>query len=221
VLERALAAAQAAFEDKYGSPAPDLAGCSGGPGGKVNLLNCGLSGAMERVILLRSVCAQHGISCAGPATTGNALGPVLGIVAGSIMVPRGGMIGGGGLPGLQAAKAEVTWVDETATMSERAADYQAGALGARSNLLTRRVQAPELNGVRFDGFDEANAELIDRKLSVTTFPKSKYQAVRQSDALEGSGYTGVWEVPNASEAARAQRMFDQLGITNISTRIVP
>ena len=121
----------------------------------------------------------------------------------------------------QAAKAEVTWVDESAAMSPRAADYQAGAFGARSNVLTRAGQAPRLDGVRFDGFDEANGVLIDRKLSVTTFQKSLDQASRQSEALQGSGYTGLWEVPNATQAARAQRIFDQLGITNISVGIVP
>jgi len=57
-----------------------------------------------RNIVLHYVCAQHGISCFGPALH-NPLGPILGMLAGGIMVPRGGMMRGGGLRGLQAAKA--------------------------------------------------------------------------------------------------------------------
>ena len=120
-----------------------------------------------------------------------------------------------------AAKAEVSWVDEAAAMSDDAASYQAGAFGARSNALTRASQAPELNGVRFDGFDRRAGVLIDRKLSVTTFPKSQQQAVRQSEALAAGGYRGRWEVPTTAEAARARRMFGRLGISNIDIAVVP
>jgi hypothetical protein len=118
-----------------------------------------------------------------------------------------------------AARA-VRWVDEGAGMSDEAAAYQAGAYGARSNVATGRVQAPELNGVRFDGFDESAGVLIDRKLSVTTFAKSQNQALRQSQALAAGGYRGRWEVPTSAEAARATRMFDRLGITNIDVTVV-
>jgi filamentous hemagglutinin len=115
-------------------------------------------------------------------------------------------------------------------MSDEAASYQAGTLGARSNRVTRAGQAPSLRytgpdgapvAVRFDGYDEAAGELIDRKISVTTFPKSQKQALRQSEALAHAGYRGVWEVPTAAEAARADRMFERLGIRNITTRVVP
>ncbi len=72
--------------------------------------------------------------------------------------------------------------------------------------------------VRFDGL-EGNV-LIDRKVSVTTFPKSQAQALRQSQALQQNGLTGRWEVPTAAEAVRAQRMFQQLGINNIEVKVV-
>ena len=121
----------------------------------------------------------------------------------------------------ESARAGVQWVEESAAMSDAAARYQAGASGARTNANTRLAQAPQLNGVRFDGFDEMAGVLIDRKLSVTTFTKSMNQAVRQSQALSAGGYAGLWEVPTAAQAARAQRMFDQLGISNISVSVVP
>jgi filamentous hemagglutinin len=63
--------------------------------------------------------------------------------------------------------------------------------------------------------------LIDRKVSVTTFPKSQNQALRQSEALRQNGLTGRWEVPTESEAARARRMFVRLGIDNIEVKVVP
>jgi len=131
---------------------------------------------------------------------------------------------------LGAKKAPVMWVDEAAAMSADAAEYQAGAIGARSSVITRKGQAPALNyvddagnpaAVRFDGYDDVAGELIDRKLSVTTFPKSQKQALSQSRALAQSGYRGVWEVPSQAQATRADRMFGRLGITNITTRVVP
>jgi filamentous hemagglutinin len=122
----------------------------------------------------------------------------------------------------------VEWVDETAAMSPRAFAYQSGAPGARSNMLTRRLQSPVLlyerpDGVlqplRFDGL-EGNV-LIDRKVSVTTFRKSQVQALHQSEALSQTGLSGRWEVPTASAAARARTMLEKLGITNIEVRVVP
>ncbi len=121
----------------------------------------------------------------------------------------------------------VRWVDEAATMSPPARSYQAGAEGARSSRATRLPQAPELSyvaedgvsrPVRFDGLEDG--VLIDRKVSVTTFPKSQSQALRQSQALSANGLRGRWEVPTAAEAIRAKRMFERLGITNIEVRVV-
>jgi filamentous hemagglutinin len=120
-----------------------------------------------------------------------------------------------------AARRVVTWVDENAHMEGPAAEYQAGAVGARSNATTGASQAPELNGVRFDGFDEEAGVLIDRKVSVLTTEKSKGQAVRQSEALAAGGYRGRWEVPTSTQAGRAQKMFGQLGISNIDVVVVP
>ncbi len=121
----------------------------------------------------------------------------------------------------------VRWVDEAASMSAEARAYQSGAAGARTSVATKKPQAPEItykkpNGsegaLRMDG--QEAIQLIDRKISVTTFPKSKQQALRQSQALEQNGLTGVWEVPNAAEVARAQKMFNELGIKNIEVRVV-
>lgn len=117
----------------------------------------------------------------------------------------------------------VTWVDEAAGMSAEARLYNSGAQGARSNLLTRQPQAPSIPGlnrpVRFDG--EAPGLLIDRKLAVVTSPKAQSQALRQSAALRQNGLRGMWEVPDAAQAARARNLFNNLGIDNIDVRVVP
>src|ERR1044071_2524569 len=108
-------------------------------------------------------------------------------------------------------------------MSAAARAYNSGTQGARSNLLTRQPQAPSISGaeglVRFDG--EAPGLLIDRKLSLVTSSKAQGQATRQSAALQENGLLGVWEVPNAAQAARAAKLFGDLGIENISARIAP
>ena len=123
----------------------------------------------------------------------------------------------------------VRWVDENASMSQRAADFDASAMGSRSNVLTQRGQAPQVmrtlpdgsqRGVRFDGFDRANNLLIDRKLSVVTTSKAQNQALRQSQALSENGLSAVWEVTTQTQANRATRMFGNLGIDNISVRVV-
>ncbi|HDG1155891.1 TPA: VENN motif pre-toxin domain-containing protein, partial [Klebsiella aerogenes] len=122
---------------------------------------------------------------------------------------------------------QVKWVDENAGMSQRARDYNDSATGARSNIDTQKGQAPTIdridaNGnskpVRFDGVD--GNVMIDRKISVVTTQKAKNQALRQSEALKNSGITGRWEVPNQTQANRAQKMFDDLGIKNIEVKIV-
>jgi filamentous hemagglutinin len=85
------------------------------------------------------------------------------------------------------------------------------------------IPVPSIPGssrpVRFDG--EAPALLIDRKLAVVTSPKAQTQALRQSAALRHNGLRGMWEVPDAAQAARARTMFGNLGIDNIDVRVVP
>jgi hypothetical protein len=117
------------------------------------------------------------------------------------------------------AEAGPEWVDEIADMGENARDYQDGAEGARSNIQTGSRQAPVVGGVRFDGWD--GDVLIDRKTSVTSFAKTKTQAMRQSHALAKEGLRAVWEVPNEAQARKAQSLLDELGISNIAPRIAP
>jgi filamentous hemagglutinin len=102
------------------------------------------------------------------------------------------------------------------------------ATGARSSIPSQTRQVPVLDRtlpdgtsapVKFDGID--GNVLIDRKTTVTTFPKSEAQALRQSEALQQNGLTGRWEVPNETQAARARKMLNGLGITNISVQVVP
>ncbi|OCQ54734.1 hypothetical protein Ppb6_00098 [Photorhabdus australis subsp. thailandensis] len=122
---------------------------------------------------------------------------------------------------------KVKWVDENVSMSQRAKGYNDSASGARSNIETKKGQAPNIDRidtdgknkpVRFDGVDDN--VMIDRKISVVTTRKAKDQALRQSDALKRNGMTGRWEVPNQTQANRAQKMFDELGIKNIEVKVV-
>ncbi|MGJ8522574.1 hypothetical protein R84981_001262 [Carnimonas sp. R-84981] len=92
----------------------------------------------------------------------------------------------------------VRWVDENASMSNRAREYNDSASGARSNIETRKGQAPTIDRidddgvkkpVRFDGVD--GKVMVDRKISVLTTSKAKNQAVRQSKALRENGMTGT------------------------------
>ncbi|WP_193557084.1 hypothetical protein, partial [Pseudomonas viridiflava] len=124
------------------------------------------------------------------------------------------------------ASTKVKWVDENAGMSSRARDYNDSATGARSNPATQSGQAPALERTMPDGsirlvkFDGVDGEvLVDRKISVVTTSKSKDQALRQSDVLSQNGLTARWEVPTQAQANRAQKMFDELGIKNISVKV--
>lgn len=125
------------------------------------------------------------------------------------------------------ASSKVKWVDENAGMSSRARDYNDSATGARSNPATQSGQAPALERtmpdgstrlVKFDGVD--GNVLVDRKISVVTTSKSKDQALRQSEVLSQNGLTARWEVPTQAQANRAQKMFDELGIKNISVKVI-
>jgi filamentous hemagglutinin len=71
--------------------------------------------------------------------------------------------------------------------------------------------------VKFDGQEDLT--LIDRKTSVTNYPKSQGQALRQSQALRENGLMGRWEVPTRAEAGRARNIFTDLQIDNISVEV--
>ncbi|WP_240687903.1 hemagglutinin repeat-containing protein [Burkholderia sp. SRS-25] len=123
---------------------------------------------------------------------------------------------------------KVVWVNENAGMGSTARDYNDSATGARSDPGAQTGLAPALERtlpdgstriVKFDGVD--GNVMIDRKVSVVTTDKAYDQASRQSQALAQNGLTGRWEVPNDQQAARAQKMFDNLGITNITVKVVP
>lgn len=84
--------------------------------------------------------------------------------------------------------------------------------------LQRRLSNGTVSQVKFDGID--GNVLIDRKVSVTTFEKSKIQALRQSEALQQNGLTGRWEVPSQAQANRANSLFNELKINNIEVKVV-
>lgn len=149
--------------------------------------------------------------------------------AGARGLPPGGGGGGGG--------AELRWVDEGGDlrtgvrgpgMSDEAYDYQSSAAGARSNVASWRASAPQVvytdaagNRVtaKFDGMDDE--VLVDRKVSVFTSRKTADLARRQSEGLSALGRTGRWEVATLPEARRAIKLFESLGINNMTVRVVP
>ena len=116
---------------------------------------------------------------------------------------------------------EIEWVKETVT-NPRAAAYERGAAGAVEG------KAPRLSALDGDGktvtakFDgvEGNV-MVDRKLAVTTFDKSKKQALRQNVVAAENGKTVRWEVPNEKEAGRAETMFKELGTKHMESKVVP
>lgn len=138
--------------------------------------------------------------------------------------------------GLNNADQAARWVDEGGNlragrgpgMSADAYNYQSATPGARSNPWTGRGQAPALNytdatgnpaTVKFDGVE--GAQFVDRKTAIHTGPKTRALAHRQSEALAQNGFTGVWEVPSPTEAARAQQLLTQEGVTNITVKVAP
>ncbi|MDY4341361.1 hypothetical protein SLW56_16365 [Xanthomonas sp. LF07-6] len=72
--------------------------------------------------------------------------------------------------------------------------------------------------VKFDGVD--GKVLVDRTTSVVTTPKAKDQALRKSQALSENGLAGRWEVPKQAQENRAKKIFDELGIKNITLKVV-
>ena len=126
-----------------------------------------------------------------------------------------------------AALSRIRWVDETPIRKGVAKDYNDSAMGARSNVVTRRSEVPALewrlpNGgkrqVRFDGLD--GKYLVDRKWSIYTSAKTKNQALSQSVALRQNGLTAIWEVPTEYQKRRALKLLYKLGISNIHVEVV-
>jgi hypothetical protein len=128
------------------------------------------------------------------------------------------------LPGagtVRAAKrGQIEWVNE-GHGNPAAAAYEAGAPGHVPGKAPR-LSATDAEGtvtVKFDGVD--GATMVDRKMSVTTFPKSERQMLRQSATAAENGYGVRWEVPTAAEQARAQKMAESLGVKNIDVQVKP
>jgi hypothetical protein len=117
----------------------------------------------------------------------------------------------------------VYWVNENAAMGAAAQKYDASAMGSINGkapaLQYYKAGSNTLSQIKFDGIDEVNHVMIDRKLNVTGYPKTARQAQNQSLALQQNGMTGVWEVPNAAVARRVRNVLGGQMITNIKVRI--
>jgi RHS repeat-associated protein len=134
----------------------------------------------------------------------------------------------------QTAESLVTWIDEGGNlrlggnpgMSPAAYEFQSGTVGARSNLLTGRSQAPYLEfmneagqtvGAKFDGVD--GLELIDRKLNPFFNAKAVDQATRQAAVAQYYGLQTVWEFPTSDAVSAANRFMQTNNITGITVRL--
>jgi filamentous hemagglutinin len=104
-------------------------------------------------------------------------------------------------------------------MPKSARKYQEGAMGYQHG------KAPQLSGtdhegitwdVRFDGVDEENRIVIDRKTGVLMNHKTKMTILRQSAVAAVNGYRVRWEVPDARQAKRARKLVEELGVKNIT-----
>jgi RHS repeat-associated protein len=152
--------------------------------------------------------------------------------------PKGpGHCGGFSLP--EEDPDGLEWVDEGADLrngwpeGENLRDflYEAGATGARSNVLTGRRSVPRLSFpdavswdpvyVKFDSYDASTRTLIDRKGGVTKFPNTVHEAYRQSMAAAHNGFHVRWEVATETAKKRAEYIFKRWGIVNIDIKVVP
>jgi hypothetical protein len=114
----------------------------------------------------------------------------------------------------------VRWVKDAHGNAEAAA-YEAGAAGNVPGKAPQLTATDDTGTVtaKFDGVD--GHVMVDRKLSITTFPKSERQMLRQSATAAENGYGVRWEVPNQRHAARAQKMADSLGVKNVDVKVKP
>lgn len=116
------------------------------------------------------------------------------------------------------SKGEIEWVKEKHGNSKAAA-YESGAPGHVPGEAPR-LKATDADGTvtaKFDGVD--GDVMVDRKLAVTTFPKSEKQMLRQSATAAENGYSVRWEVPTESQARRAEKMADKLGVKNVDVKV--
>jgi hypothetical protein len=74
---------------------------------------------------------------------------------------------------------------------------------------------------KFDGFQ--GDEIIDRKNGVLPLTSDGMmdEARRQSGTSANHGLQAVWEVPDASVPAQAQRWLRDAKVTNINVRVTP
>jgi len=141
--------------------------------------------------------------------------------------PKPGEVRNPSVPTATEPSGNFRWIEDNPEMSDYAKAYEHGAAGARSRIASKSDEVPALDWikpggtharVKFDGMDDM--VFVDRKTSIYR-RSAPEQALRQSEALRQNGYTARWEVPDALEKALVERMFANLGITNITVKIVP
>lgn len=136
------------------------------------------------------------------------------------------------LAAVERSGVAANWVDEGGdlrsgrpSMPQGAYDYQSGTLGARSNPLTGRSMAPQLEmpgvdgstvAARFDGIN--GSEAIDRKLNPVFSAKAVWQARRQAGVAAYNGFQAVWELSTPQSVSAANRFMDYAGISTLIVR---
>ena len=117
--------------------------------------------------------------------------------------------------------AEVGWVKENIVSDKAWKIYNDSATGARPGqapTLRRTMSDGSTRPVKFDGVE--GDTLIDRKWSVSGKPRSRAQALRQSEALAQNRLIGVWEVPTEAKRLTGIKLLKKWDITNIKIRVV-
>ncbi len=110
---------------------------------------------------------------------------------------------------------------------QRAFEYESRTPGARTDpqtgqSLVPRLSMPGLNGdvtAKFDGL--SGDEIIDRKNNVLPFTSNSMvdEARRQAGVSAYHGLQAVWEVPNDTVKAKANRWLSDAGVSNIKVRV--
>jgi hypothetical protein len=131
------------------------------------------------------------------------------------------------------AEKAANWVEEGGDLSKGrtgmrsdAYEFQSGTPGARSDAVSRRALAPQLEMPAADGthvtakFDGVNgSEIIDRKLNPYFTDKAVDLARRQAATAAYHGLTPVYEVPNEVALAAMNRFMNFADVSTIVVRI--
>jgi hypothetical protein len=171
--------------------------------------------------------AADAIAHATPRQVGRVTGSAIGNI-GMVAVPEAALGKLSALSDLRMvpprpvyAPPQIGWVAENLGPEKAATLYNDAATGARSGqapTLMRTMADGSKRPVKFDGIE--GDYVIDRKLSVGSWPRAQAQVLRQSQALEQNRLMATWEVPNEVQRVKALKLLKKMNATRIKVRIV-